>query len=681
MLIDYTISRNSLNLLYTTPHGITTKKIQLDNNNDNFIYTTTNKKTSTLNSITGKRLKKDTVTKIDDFRVCEILNTLIDSDIYEPLKSSNYIICNLIHESVTNTYTYEFLIGHKILFVLTTNQKYNPPNISITNKMKVFNNLISLNTFIKRVILSRYKNVITPNKMVYDIFTSTFQDCNVFSLQFDDLYYYITNKQISYINTVFDISKYIQNDKLLDIINEQLRYTKIPYKKLFNPLKTTEFIIYNELIANNLKIERNYKSKQNTTSSKGGYIYLKNKGVYSNVICLDFKSMYPAIIRTFNIPIVKTKKTITKTIKDLGVDLYYEQTPNISNKIFDYIQFMRNNTSTDITNLTYKLLQNKAYGCFANNNFKFYDLDISNTITGFGRVLIKTLSKYVNKHIHTILDDINNHLKSLGSNVVFEELKDVVIYNHTDSLMISLGGDIINKHILKDLYDVVISPFINKYINAFVSSFDVAHNHLKLEVEGIYDTVLFMAKNQYIAITPTDFIIKGGGLINKNTPKYTEKILKDTISNILRNDLNKGQITNRVNTIYKLYKMQPLHLISKKVNININYKLNVINDRDKIVLAKNKKLSKELRGCVIYNHLVQKNNLTKKLPLIIDGVQSIYSYPLKNHSYLFCYPSNVNPHLVAPTPDFRLMFEEDYIQPLNKILRLLNITPLNNFFI
>jgi len=43
-------------------------------------------------------------------------------------------------------------------------------------------------------------------------------------------------------------------------------------------------------------------SQKNTQNSPGGYVMNSQPGLYENVLVLDFKSLYPSIIRTFKIP-------------------------------------------------------------------------------------------------------------------------------------------------------------------------------------------------------------------------------------------------------------------------------------------------------------------------------------------------------------------------------------------
>ena len=45
----------------------------------------------------------------------------------------------------------------------------------------------------------------------------------------------------------------------------------------------------------------NVQDVESTGSAAGGWVFVKSPGFYEHVAVFDFKSLYPSIIRTFNI--------------------------------------------------------------------------------------------------------------------------------------------------------------------------------------------------------------------------------------------------------------------------------------------------------------------------------------------------------------------------------------------
>lgn len=678
MFIDYFINKNTVDLVYTKNNVLYNETVDINYDDLAYNYTTAAKATD-LKSITKKKIRKNATSYIDEFRLCEIISK--KGYLFDKLTLNDYLIFDIQQNNIQNTITVNCLVKNKFVLRLTTDKNAKPLNINGYKTItKLFNNAIQIFTFIEQKVIFNFRYCIASNEFTKNILLKTYPNENLFILDYDKLYTYIHTTTLSYNSPIADILRVELNNSVINIVNEQLVYTKMPYNKLFNPIKTTEFIFYNEIIKNELKVETNINIKSESKSSKGGHIYLKGKGLYSNVLYLDFKSWYPSIIRTFNIPMVKTVDTNCVFNSDLKISLYYNQAPTISSYVFDNIQKKRNDTENNIGNITYKLLQNRAYGCFANKTFRFFDYDISNTITGFGRLLLKKLTKFINNHFKQDYDTYLMFFEKLGYDIVQPINDDVVIYNQTDSLMLNYGmfGDIESKDIIK-AYDSITKNTITTFLDTLVKQFVPTPSRLILEVEAMYENVLFLAKNQYIATNNGDFLVKGGGLVNKNTPTYTRKILEDTYTNILTQKLTRSQISNKVKTLYKLYKLQRITTISMSETIDLNYKRFVINDRDKVIFAN--KPSKEVKGCVLYNFLVQKKQLTGKMPLFSDGEYDIRHYPIMGKDLDFCYPNSIIPYEVMLEPDFRKMFNMQFLTPLNKVLKILNISPLNDLFI
>lgn len=173
---------------------------------------------------------------------------------------------------------------------------------------------------------------------------------------------------------------------------------------------------------------------------KGGFVLEPVKELHSNVVVLDFKSMYPSIIRTFNIcpTTLVTDKDVKNPIKTKGGALFVP--PEVREGIIPDIlkRLMRNRSAAkkrmsrtkdpskrkvyDAEQWALKIMANAFYGYMGYSRARVYDLRIANAITGSGRDIIHNTTDIIEKEY--------NHR---------------VVYGDTDSVMVKLEVDDLEK--------------------------------------------------------------------------------------------------------------------------------------------------------------------------------------------------------------------------------------------
>ncbi len=142
---------------------------------------------------------------------------------------------------------------------------------------------------------------------------------------------------------------------------------------------------------------------------KGGFVLEPEKGLHSEIVVFDFKSMYPSIIISFNM----CPTTLVRKAGDLVQDKAFETPvkayfykPEIKKGIIptiltelmnrrDIAKKKYKNAATDTEkNILYaeqwalKILANSFYGYFGYARGRMYDLAIANSVTSFGREII-----------------------------------------------------------------------------------------------------------------------------------------------------------------------------------------------------------------------------------------------------------------------------------------------------
>jgi DNA polymerase-2 len=127
-------------------------------------------------------------------------------------------------------------------------------------------------------------------------------------------------------------------------------------------------------------------------AQQGGHVLEPRTGLHTNVWVFDFKSLYPSIIRTFNIdPLsyVATPGTNDDLIEVPGGA--FRRSPAILPRMLDEL-FPRREAAKkagdDVASHAIKILMNSFYGVLGTPACRFFNPALANSITGTGRELL-----------------------------------------------------------------------------------------------------------------------------------------------------------------------------------------------------------------------------------------------------------------------------------------------------
>ncbi|PIN68372.1 DNA polymerase II, partial [Candidatus Woesearchaeota archaeon CG11_big_fil_rev_8_21_14_0_20_57_5] len=180
---------------------------------------------------------------------------------------------------------------------------------------------------------------------------------------------------------------------------------------------------------------------------KGGYVRESKPGIYENIAVFDFKSLYPSIIRTFNIdPAAYLGQHDELGEVSGGGDAggedrshggiiapngaVFSREPGILPELIQRLWAQRDeakkrkdkNASNAI-----KLLMNSFFGVLANPACRFYNINVANAITHFGQELIKLCADHMNEMGYEVIygdtDSVFVDLKAADFDAAHEEAK------------------------------------------------------------------------------------------------------------------------------------------------------------------------------------------------------------------------------------------------------------------
>lgn len=177
----------------------------------------------------------------------------------------------------------------------------------------------------------------------------------------------------------------------------------------------------------------NFRIKE--TRITGGYVQSLKPGIYNNVLVLDFKSLYPSIIRTFNIdPASYTEKKEKNTIEAPNGALFKNQ-DGVLPKILDELHEKREQAKKEkreLANYAIKIIMNSFFGVLASPKCRYFNLNIANAITHFGQHIIKLTAHEVEKKGHRIIYSdtdsvfVETNLEKTKANALGKELQDYI---------------------------------------------------------------------------------------------------------------------------------------------------------------------------------------------------------------------------------------------------------------
>ncbi|RME32159.1 DNA polymerase II, partial [Candidatus Woesearchaeota archaeon] len=200
---------------------------------------------------------------------------------------------------------------------------------------------------------------------------------------------------------------------------------------------------------------------------KGGYVRDSKPGIYENIVVLDFKSMYPSVIRTFNIDPASYLPTCTQTKTDEKIIVCpngacFLNTDGILPRIIQRLWEQRDEAKRrkDATaSFAIKTLMNSFFGVLASPNCRFFSLAMGNAITSFARHFIKLAAEKI------------------------EERGYDVIYGDTDSVFVNT-----KKRTPQEA--IAVGEELQEHINTFYKDYVAKAYHrqsfMELEAEKVY---------------------------------------------------------------------------------------------------------------------------------------------------------------------------------------------------
>ena len=203
-----------------------------------------------------------------------------------------------------------------------------------------------------------------------------------------------------------------------------------------------------------------------SAGSPGGYVLDSKPGLYRNVIVLDFKSLYPSIIRTFLIdPLGLSVPGANPVPGFKGAEFSREL--HILPELIETLWSRRDDAKSEqnaALSQAIKIIMNSLYGVLGSSGCRFHNHKLASSITKRG---------------HEIIQKSQSFIEAAGWEV---------IYGDTDSLFVLLDQDLSAKQAIAIGSELQNS--LNRYWqNILHKEFDL-ESHLEVEFETLYTRFL-----------------------------------------------------------------------------------------------------------------------------------------------------------------------------------------------
>ena len=261
---------------------------------------------------------------------------------------------------------------------------------------------------------------------------------------------------------------------------------------------------------------------------EGAKVLDPGTGLFKNVAVLDFKSLYPSIIMSYNVSPetlsadgeididgIKFKKEPLGIFPRL-IESFWDERFKIKKQMADPTISESDKRALNNRQTAIKTVMNSFYGVTAFPGFRLYDYRVAESITYLGRKLLGKAKSIAEKHGYQ------------------------VVYGDTDSIFVEVGGDDTEKAIEQG---AKISELINTELAAEIKAITGIKPKVEMEFEKLFSSIVFIGvKKKYAGLLaykdgkyldPYKLHVTGFEIIKKDTPPKAKKILSEAFIRVL----------------------------------------------------------------------------------------------------------------------------------------------------
>lgn len=339
--------------------------------------------------------------------------------------------------------------------------------------------------------------------------------------------------------------------------------------------------------------------------------------------------------------------------------------------------------------LALKVLLNSLYGALGNAGFRYFMIEMAQSVTLSGQVVIQWIERKINELID----------KKTGIP------KDRIVLIDTDSVVIDLE-DLVNKvcpshftrkqrlEFLIKFGEKIMDPYIDHCYQEFADYINAFQQKMHMKRENVISRMISVAKKMYamevynsegkqFSVDDPYMKIMGLKLVKSDTPAVMRQALRKALPILLRE--NESAVQDYVEEVRKSFGQYTVEEIAfpKTANNVSNYDRKVVEKRfntttdseekarladmlDTDSLIYTKKTPIAVKGALIFNHLLEKYSLGLRYQPIRDGdkVKFVYLKPRNPiGESVIAFPETLPPEFqLHEYVDYEKMFDKVFYQ-------------------
>lgn len=268
------------------------------------------------------------------------------------------------------------------------------------------------------------------------------------------------------------------------------------------------------------KFRKKYFTSTDEKKYAGGYVFTAKPGLFENVYVFDFKSLYPSIIRTWNISLETMTKNPDDAVKSIKPDIFFKNEPGILPEIVTYFLNERKKFQDEMKRLEaegkeksfeysialnnqsiVKELCNSVYGIIGNEYTRYFNIDLAECITLAGQHCIKFAASH------------------------FESQDQIVLGGDTDSLFVKIkeGCD---TDLLLEGFHIALAEHLKK-------EYGIKQCFIEFRRDKYFKKFINLIKKNYVGLKEDgdkqELYATGIELIKKDTIEYARRLQKQVI--------------------------------------------------------------------------------------------------------------------------------------------------------
>ena len=197
----------------------------------------------------------------------------------------------------------------------------------------------------------------------------------------------------------------LEKTKTIDLAITRSELTGMQLDKINSSIAAFDSLYIREARKRNIvSPTMHYRTKEERI--KGGYVFSSKSGIFNNVLVMDFKSLYPSILCTFNIdPASHLEKSEKGAIESPNHE-FFRNDEGILPHIIKRLHIAREKEKrekNELANYAIKTVMNSFWGVLASPNCRYFNLNMGNAITSYARWILQTTAKKIEESGYKVI--------------------------------------------------------------------------------------------------------------------------------------------------------------------------------------------------------------------------------------------------------------------------------------